>query len=251
MANENDSFITLHRRITQWEWYTDMKTKSLFIHLLLLANHKASNWRGEVIERGQVLTGRMQLAQALGMSEQEIRTALGKLKSTNEITIRSTKKYSVITLNKYGSYQDKKEPKQPSKQPITQPAINREITTSNNVNNGNKEDKSKGTASVPNPGFSDNFMATVWPYFAKNKKGPYKNTSTQGVAVRTLFEMSGRNEEVAIKALKDTVTNNYQGFTWYFDRQPNKGNNGTNGTGTTKADHAALDAELNARMYGT
>ncbi|NTU67987.1 MAG: hypothetical protein HGB02_03800 [Chlorobiaceae bacterium] len=136
---ENDSFITLHRKITQWEWYTDMKTKSLFIHLLLLANHRETRWRGETIGRGQVLTGRVQLSRELGMSEQEIRTALDKLKATNEITIRATKKYSVITVCNYASYQDKKDRKQPSKQPTEQPRDNQQATTSNNDNNDNKK----------------------------------------------------------------------------------------------------------------
>lgn len=139
MAVEDNSFITLHRKLLLWEWYTDINTKCLFIHLLLTASHKDYNWRGIEIKRGQVMTGRKVLSTETGLSEQEVRTALDKLKSTNEITIKATKKYSIVTVRNYGAYQDKKERKQPSRQPsgqpTEQPTSNQQATTYNNVNN--------------------------------------------------------------------------------------------------------------------
>ncbi len=30
----NDGFIKLHRKIIDWEWYDDINTKTLFIHIL-------------------------------------------------------------------------------------------------------------------------------------------------------------------------------------------------------------------------
>ncbi len=50
---DNNSFITLHRRIMQWEWYTDANTIRVFLHLILTANHKETRWRGELIKRGK------------------------------------------------------------------------------------------------------------------------------------------------------------------------------------------------------
>ncbi len=235
---ESGSFITLHRKITQWEWYTDANVMRLFVHLLLIASHKDYQWRGIEIKRGQVMTGRKVLASETGMSEQEIRTALNKLKSTKEITIRATSKYSIITICNYSTYQDIKERKQPTNQPAEQPTINQQSTTYNNSNNVNKKNKSRGTASVPNPGFSDYFMSDVWPFFVKNKKGPYRSIETQGVAIRQLFEMSLGNEETAKHALRETLTNNYQGFTWYFDRK-----GGSNGHSATTAERKGVSPE--------
>jgi hypothetical protein len=100
---------------------------------------------------------------------------------------------------------------------------------------------------LDNPGFSDEFMKTVWAFFAKNKKGPYKNTATQGVAIRQLFEMA-ENEDEAKQALRETLTNNYQGFTWFFDRkkekEAKKDGKEQRINGYTKADHAALAYKL-------
>jgi hypothetical protein len=44
-----NGYIKLHRKLVDWEWYTDIPTKTLFIHLLLVANHKPNKWRGMLL----------------------------------------------------------------------------------------------------------------------------------------------------------------------------------------------------------
>lgn len=100
-----DVWIKLHSKILNWEWYKDYKTKSLFIHCLLKANWQDGKYRGVKVPRGSFITGRKKLSEELGMSEQNIKTALKHLKSTNEITIKSTKKFSIISINNYDMYQ--------------------------------------------------------------------------------------------------------------------------------------------------
>ena len=51
-----EGWIKLHRKILDWEWYDDINTKVLFLHLLLTANHEEQKWRGKIIERGQLIT---------------------------------------------------------------------------------------------------------------------------------------------------------------------------------------------------
>ena len=104
-----DGWIKLHRKILNWEWYDDINTKVLFLHLLLTANHKEQKWKGKTIMRGQRITSLQHLADEIQLSVQQTRTALGKLKSTNEITIKSTSKYTLITIEKYSDYQDYEE----------------------------------------------------------------------------------------------------------------------------------------------
>jgi DNA-binding transcriptional regulator PaaX len=100
-----NGWIKLHRQIIEWEWYKDDNTKSLFFHLLLSANHEAKNHRGILIEVGQVQTGRKKLALELGKTERQIRTAIKRLQTTNEITVKTTNKFSIITLVNYPKYQ--------------------------------------------------------------------------------------------------------------------------------------------------
>ena len=100
-----EGYIKLWRTFAKWEWYDNIPVKVLFLHLLIYANHTEKNWRGITIQRGQFLAGRKNLAKETGLSEQQIRTALKKLKSTNEITIKSTSENSIITINNYEQYQ--------------------------------------------------------------------------------------------------------------------------------------------------
>ena len=168
MAIENDSFITLHRRITQWEWYTDGNTVRVFLHLILLANHKETRWRGEVIGRGQVLTGLDQLSRDLKLSVQQIRTSINKLISTNEITNRSTNKFRVITINNYSVYQDKKERKQQANQQTDQQADNKQVTASNNVNNDNNKNKTSSIECVKRSAFTAPTKQETASFFEAN-----------------------------------------------------------------------------------
>lgn len=100
-----EGWIKLHRKFIDWEWYTDIPVNALFIHLLLTANYEDKKWKGIVIKRGQLVTSRQHLAEGTGLSEQQVRTALEKLKSTHNITSKSTNKYTLITIENYELYQ--------------------------------------------------------------------------------------------------------------------------------------------------
>jgi hypothetical protein len=98
-------WIKLLRKFTRWEWYDDPPTKVVFLHLLLTANYQDGGWRGEVVHRGQVIAGRRTLSQQLGLSEKQVRRAIGNLESTGEINVRRASNYSVITICNYDKYQ--------------------------------------------------------------------------------------------------------------------------------------------------
>ena len=97
--------IFLDRKILDWEWYTNINTKIVFIHLLLKANWKDVKWQGQVIKRGQLVTSIPSLCNALALTPREVRTALTHLCSTGEIDRQTANKYSVITVLNYDTYQ--------------------------------------------------------------------------------------------------------------------------------------------------
>lgn len=119
--------IKIDRRILNWEWYRDSNMVHVFLHLLLTANYTDSRFQGFLVKRGQVIIGRMKLATALGLTERQIRTCLNKLKMTNEISIKTTNKFSVVTIIKYDDYQssNKKNDQQDDQVLDQQPTINR------------------------------------------------------------------------------------------------------------------------------
>lgn len=100
-----NGFIKIHKKIMEWEWYDEPNTFRVFIHLLFKANFKDHKWRGMTIKRGQVPISLRQLSEDLGISIQNVRTSLNHLKSTHEITIKSTNRVSVITIENYEKYQ--------------------------------------------------------------------------------------------------------------------------------------------------
>jgi len=128
----NKGFMQLTRNIDSWGWYRDSNTFRVFFHLLLKANWKESTYMGNKIERGSLVTGRKQLAVELDISEQNVRTALSHLQSTNEITIKSTNKFSIVTICEYDSWvgvenQTNQQDNQQSAN--NQPTNNQQLTT--------------------------------------------------------------------------------------------------------------------------
>ena len=106
METSNGSgWIKIHRQITKWEWYTDSNTKSLFFHLVLMANHKPARYKGMVIETGCLITGQKKLSIETGLSVRNIRTCLERLKMTNELTIKTSSQGTHIQVVKYTDYQ--------------------------------------------------------------------------------------------------------------------------------------------------
>lgn len=129
-----EGWIKLHRKIANWQWASSPNHMTLFMQLLLRSNHKATKWRKETIEPGQILTGRKQLMDWTGLSEMQVRRCLNDLESTAEIIRKRSAKYSIITIANWKTYQaDNRE--------ITaqQPANNQQVTTSKNDNNINNE----------------------------------------------------------------------------------------------------------------
>lgn len=101
----NDGYIKLYRRMMKWGWYKDSKTKDVFLHLLFLACYEPCFFKGEEIHEGQCVTTVHEISAGTGISVSSVKTALNHLKSTNELTIKTTSKFSIITLNNYAEYQ--------------------------------------------------------------------------------------------------------------------------------------------------
>lgn len=102
--------IKIDRKILNWEWYSDYKMVHLFIHLLIKANYKDNTWQGISVNRGQLITSVEKLSENTGLTTSQTRTCLNHLQNTGEIAIKTTNKYSVVTICKYDTYQSEKKP---------------------------------------------------------------------------------------------------------------------------------------------
>lgn len=142
------NWIKLYRKICDWQWYQDAKMVHLFVHLML----KASIMKGsDLSDSWQLCTSLRILSKETGLSLQNIRTCIGKLQRTGEITFRTlpTHLQSIITICNSGSYQTSKQqiaPISPQCRPDVAPIEectvlkieNDEISTQQNCNVSNR-----------------------------------------------------------------------------------------------------------------
>jgi hypothetical protein len=135
-----NGWVKIHRALQSWEWYNDSQTLHVFITILLNANHDDGRWRGHEVKRGQWITGRKKLSEITGISERSIRTILKRLEDSQELTIKPTSKFSVISVAKWDSYQITE---QPTDQPTAnkRPASDQQVTTNKNEKKEKKEKK--------------------------------------------------------------------------------------------------------------
>ena len=145
--------IVLNRKMVDWEWWDDVPTRNIFLTILLHANFKDKSWKGITIRRGQLLTSRNRLSKLSGFKIQPTRTALANLQSTSEITIKTTNRYTVITVCNYNKYQDYDPEGKQTDQPTYQPATNQQLTTIKQDNKANNTPSS--SPPLPPPGDDD------------------------------------------------------------------------------------------------
>ena len=126
---DEGGFIALHRKFLDWEWYKDLNTFKLFLHLLLKANWQDGRFKGVEVPRGSLITSLEHLASETGLTVRGVRTSLNHLKTTGEVTCKVTNRFTLVTVTNYGFYQDK-ETEATSK--VTSKVTGERQTTDNN-----------------------------------------------------------------------------------------------------------------------
>ena len=196
-------YIKLYRQLIEWEWYTDSNTSRLFIHLLLLANYKKGRWRNHSLAPGQLITGRKLLAKQLSLSEQKIRTSLDRLKSSGEIIVKTTNKFSIITICNFCQYQ---EIEGSANQQLTnrQPASNQQITTSK------KERRKKGKNKRPSfPAAEEAWKEVLLTIQQGQYQAPNNRAHKLIVGPLGGYERIGQSNEWGLKTIKEEFLRAY------------------------------------------
>lgn len=161
------SYIRLHRKMTEWEWYSDINTKVLFLHLLLKANWKAKDWKGVTVNRGQFISSHKILADETGLTVGEVRTALKHL-NNKEVTLKAFNKFGLYTVINYDKYQYN-DSQESSQLAVSQQPIDMLLATTNKEKNVIKEKKEK-----------NNTLCTEVVSYLNEKTGKNFRASTPG-----------------------------------------------------------------------
>lgn len=212
MIESEDGFITLHRKVLDWEWYSENNTKSLFIHCLLKANYKTKKWRGIEIKRGEFITSIATLSNELHLSTKVIRNSLSKLIETGELGKQTTNKYTTLTVCKYDEYQKKKEDEGKQRASKGQ-TTGKQGATTNNINKETillkKDTKvSKKINFLPSDKLE---IFNNWLDYRKEIKKEIKNA-------KTLFALEKRFDKEPIEKIQwvveTSIENQWQGLFW-------------------------------------
>lgn len=132
-------YIKLWRKALDNDWLKNHELWVFWTYCLLRARHKAGavkvGFQEITLQPGQFIFGRLQAARDLAMSEWKIRHCLTFLKSSGNLTSKTTNKFSIITIINWETYQGMENGKPPAKPPAThQPP-----TTNKNVKKGKKK----------------------------------------------------------------------------------------------------------------
>lgn len=196
MVIDVDGWLKLYRSILDSAVFQDAEVLKVWIWLLCnvaFEQHDTICY-GKVIhlKPGQIVTGRKKIAQCTDLNENKVYRALTALKSLGNIEIKSTNKYSIITVANWGKYQDENgkitssEQQTNSKTTAEEQQLNSKRTQHKNGKNGKNE---KEIYVCP-------FFDRAWELFP-NKKGK------SAVSKKAMRELAEAGESVVIAAVEN------------------------------------------------
>jgi hypothetical protein len=102
-------YIKLYRSAIEKGWLTNPVLWTFWCYCMLKASHKRiTQFVGKqqiTLQPGQFVFGRKKAAKELKRSEREIRTCCEVLKKLQNVTIKTTNKFSIITVVNWNTYQ--------------------------------------------------------------------------------------------------------------------------------------------------
>ena len=98
-------WVKAHRSFLDWEWMRKGHSFKVMMALVFKANYEPNTYQGTLVDRGSLIIGRNLFASELGISVQQLRTILRNLESTGEITTKSSRKGTIVTVVRYEDYQ--------------------------------------------------------------------------------------------------------------------------------------------------
>ena len=189
-----------------WKWYSNLVVRVFFLHCLFKANYKAKTWQGETIQAGEFVTSLKHLSDETGLSQRQCRTAIKHLKSTGELTIRTTNRYSIITVNNWDKWQGKRQAERQTS--------DRQTTTT-------KEYKKERIYILLHKIYKEKFsnlnqewisLIEKWLDYKRAKKQTYKTEQSLIAFIEKLLKLSSNNLDTATQIIDESMANNWSGI---------------------------------------
>jgi hypothetical protein len=162
-----DGWIKLHRKLLDNCIAKKPAYLSLWVILLLMAQHKEStfiwNNKKQVLKKGQLITGRKSLSKRTGIAESQIYKILNFFEMEQQIEQQKTNKFTLITIVNWNAYQQEEQ--------VTEQQGNNKVTTKRQQSNtyknvkNVKNDKNIITKVITSKSYGNSKINEVINYF--------------------------------------------------------------------------------------
>ncbi len=103
---ETSGFIVIRRSIKNWRYWGCETAMALWLCILTNANWKDGWFQGAFVPRGSFITSGQALAAEVGCHPNTIRKWLKRFADEGQIELKSTNKWTLISVINYAKYQD-------------------------------------------------------------------------------------------------------------------------------------------------
>jgi DNA replication protein DnaD len=213
-----EGYIKIYRSLLDWEWWGDQSTTRLWLYILVSASFKTTQWRGRTIYPGQLICSRNTLTDNTGLSERSIRTSLNKLKTTGELSIETTSKYSVITIANWSKFQcdEGEATSETTNEASHERPANDQQTTSKRPHRKNvKNVKNNNTLLTPLEKATEDFKEY------RKKMGKPMTERAVELLHSKLTKLAGNDEALKVAILEQSIFHGWQGV-FALKEQQNK-----------------------------
>lgn len=198
-------YISLHRKLMDNPLWSDSNYLKLWVYCLFEASHKDHELLvgNQLIQlkRGQFVKGRFALAEDMNkgvkpkqrLNDKTWWRYLENLEKWQMLTIKSTNKFSVITIDKYDFYQSSTSVIDQQKSNVC-PSNDQQMSTNNNGNNGNKNKRHKQVYDEESIYYQ---LASFFLEQIRNNNPDFKQPNLHAWSddIRKMMEIDKRTEE--------------------------------------------------------
>lgn len=210
-----NGYIKEYRSLLSWGWFKDPFTAHLWEYLRLAANWDEAVFKGKPVRRGELVTSYPAMAEATGMSVQNVRTAIKHLKQTGEIEMKSFRDFSIVTVVNYDRYQADN-----SQLTGCQQADNRQLTTIEESKKARRQESKKEKEDAPAPDLAERFSEPAlsavrdWITYKKERREAYKSTGLKSLLTEIENRVKRHGEQAVAEVIRLSMANNWRGIIW-------------------------------------
>jgi hypothetical protein len=103
---KSKGYIKLYRNILDWELFSDVNARLVFIQLLLTVNYEDKIWQGYSIKRGSRVISYEKFAKEVGLTKRQVRGTIEKLEKARCVARLRFPRFSIISVNNFEKYQE-------------------------------------------------------------------------------------------------------------------------------------------------